>query len=39
MFNENSFIDAISTLKLQVINPSYLKNVRGGKAFAKLIHL
>ena len=28
MFNENSFIDAVCMLKLQAINPSYLKNVR-----------
>ena len=27
MFDENSFIDAVCTLKLQVINPNYLKLV------------
>ena len=25
MFDENSFYDAVHTLKLQVINPNYLK--------------
>ena len=28
-FDENSFIDAADMLKLQVINPSYLKKLRG----------
>ena len=35
MFNENSFIDAASTLKLRVKNPSYLKKVRGRQSFYK----
>ena len=29
MFDENSFIDAACMLKLQVINPSYLKKLCG----------
>ena len=29
MFDENSFIDAACTVKLQVLNPSYLKKLRG----------
>ena len=27
MFNKNSFLDAACVLKLQVINPSYLKGL------------
>ena len=28
MFDENSFINAACTLKLQVLSPSYLKKLR-----------
>ena len=35
MFNENCFIDTACTLKLRVINPSYLRNVPGWQSFYK----
>ena len=38
MFDENSFITVASALKLQVIDPSFLKKLSGWQTFTKLIH-